>query len=233
MCVVIQICSGRYHPVDEAVLNEWNKARNADSGRGERSCDTDPNGDVRFEHLACKELRRFTKAGSVIGLKGLIDKFGDSDRAVYRAWVTLQANPPTVSVSDEQSREREAANVNSYDFVATQVGLLASKSVAQRTVQDLNLANNPAIVPQSGEASGRLRAATDSVLSSLKVVAPEEGQLIRFSYSSTSPPLAALVSPPPEPSSSSPPHPAATSASDATRSASKLKSPRFFKVKPS
>ena len=112
---------------------------------------------------------------------------------VYRAWVTLQANPPTVSVSDEQSREREAANVNSYDFVATQVGLLASKSVAQRTVQDLNLANNPAIVPQSGEASGRLRAATDSVLSSLKVVAPEEGQLIRFSYSSTSPPLAALV----------------------------------------
>ena len=112
---------------------------------------------------------------------------------VYRAWVTLQANPPTVSVSDEQSREREAANVNSYDFVATQVGLLSSKSVAQRTVQDLNLANNPAIVPQSGEASGRLRAATDSVLSSLKVVAPEEGQLIRFSYSSISPQLAALV----------------------------------------
>ena len=112
---------------------------------------------------------------------------------VYRAWVTLQANPPTVSVSDEQSREREAANVNSYDFVATQVGLLSSKSVAQRTVQDLNLANNPAIVPQSGEASGRLRAATDSVLSSLKVVAPEEGQLIRFSYSSTLPQLAALV----------------------------------------
>jgi len=49
---------------------------------------------------------------------------------VYRAWVTLQANPPTVSVSDEQSREREAANVNSYDFVATQVGLLSSKTSA-------------------------------------------------------------------------------------------------------
>src|SRR4029079_6801632 len=61
------------------------------------------------------------------------------------------------------------------------------------TVQDLNLANNPAIVPQSGEASGRLRAATDSVLSSLKVVAPEEGQLIRFSYDSPSPQLAAII----------------------------------------
>jgi uncharacterized protein involved in exopolysaccharide biosynthesis len=112
---------------------------------------------------------------------------------VYRAWVTLEANPPTVSVSDEQSREREAANVNSYDFVATQVGLLSSKSVAQRTVQELNLANNPMVVPQSGEASGRLRAATDSVLSSLSVIAPEDGQLIKFSYSSPSPQLAALV----------------------------------------
>jgi capsular exopolysaccharide synthesis family protein len=112
---------------------------------------------------------------------------------VYRAWVTLEANPPTVSVSDEQSREREAANVNSYDFVATQVGLLSSKSVAQRTVQELNLANNATIVPQSGEASGRLRAATDSVLGNLSVIAPEDGQLIKFSYSSPSPQLAALV----------------------------------------
>ena len=32
---------------------------------------------------------------------------------------------------------------NSYDFVATQVGLLQSKSVAERTAQDLNLGNNP------------------------------------------------------------------------------------------
>ena len=68
---------------------------------------------------------------------------------VYRAWVTLEANPPTVSVSDEQSREqRSAGSYNPYDFVATQVGLLSSKSVAQRTAQELNLANNPDVVPQ-------------------------------------------------------------------------------------
>ena len=112
---------------------------------------------------------------------------------VYRASVTLEANPPTVSVSDEQSREREAANVNSFDFVATQIGLLSSKSVAQRTAQDLNLANNPAVVDQSADASSRLRSATGVVQGGLKVVAPEEGQLISFSYSSTSPQLAALV----------------------------------------
>jgi uncharacterized protein involved in exopolysaccharide biosynthesis len=58
---------------------------------------------------------------------------------IYRAWVTLEANPPTFSVSDEQSREREASNSNTYDFVATQVGLVSSKSVAQRpaTARDI------------------------------------------------------------------------------------------------
>src|SRR5689334_24552884 len=35
---------------------------------------------------------------------------------IYRAWVTLEANPPSFSVSDEQSREREATNSNTYDF---------------------------------------------------------------------------------------------------------------------
>ena len=99
---------------------------------------------------------------------------------VYRASVTLEANPPTVNVSDEQSREREAANVNSYDFVATQVGLLSSKSVAQRTAQELNLANNPDVVPQTSDATQRLRTATAVVQGGLKVIPPEEGQLIKF-----------------------------------------------------
>ena len=106
---------------------------------------------------------------------------------VYRASVTLEANPPTVSVSDEQSREREATIGNSYDFVRTQAGLLSSKTVAQRTAQELNLANNPQFVPQDADASTRLRTATDRIHGGLKVIPPEEGQLIKFTYDSTSP----------------------------------------------
>src|SRR5579884_2104450 len=112
---------------------------------------------------------------------------------VYRAWVTLEANPPTFSVSDDQSKEREASNSDSYDFVATQVGLVSSKSVAERTAQELNLANNPAVVPQTVDASQRLKIATGIVSAGLKVIAPEQGQLIKFSYGSPSPQLAALV----------------------------------------
>ena len=112
---------------------------------------------------------------------------------VYRAYGTLEANPPAVAVSDEQSRQQDLQAGNTLDFVATQVGLLSSEAVAQRTAQELNLANNPDIVSQSMDASQRLRAAAAVVQGGLKVTPPEQGQLIRFSYDSTSPQLAALI----------------------------------------
>ena len=111
---------------------------------------------------------------------------------IYRSWVTLEANPPSVMVSDEQSRERQSSE-NSYDFVATQAGLLSSDSVAQRAAEDLNLANNADFVPQSADANTRLRMATGRIAGGLKVITPEEGQLIRFSYDSPSPQLSAMV----------------------------------------
>ena len=77
---------------------------------------------------------------------------------VYRAGVTLEANPPTVAVSDEQSRQQDSQSSNSFDFIATQVGLLGSRAVAERTAQELNLVNNPDVVAQEADASQRLRA---------------------------------------------------------------------------
>jgi capsular exopolysaccharide synthesis family protein len=111
---------------------------------------------------------------------------------VYRARVTMEVNPPTVAVSDEQSKERETYQ-DPYDVVATQVGLLTSKSVAERTAQELNLGNNPDFIRQSGDASSRMHAATAKVQADLKAEVPKEGQLINFSFDSTSPQLAALI----------------------------------------
>jgi capsular exopolysaccharide synthesis family protein len=111
---------------------------------------------------------------------------------VYRARVTMEVNPPTVAVSDEQSKERETYQ-DPYDVVATQVGLLTSKSVAERTAQELNLGNNPDFVRQTGDASSRMHAATAKVQADLKAEVPKEGQLINFSFDSTSPQLAALI----------------------------------------
>ncbi len=112
---------------------------------------------------------------------------------IYRAWVTLEANPPSVAVSEEQSRQQDSSMMYNPDFVATQVGLLNSQSVAQRTAQDLNLANNPDVVAQDEDASQRLRVATGFVATGMSAVPPLEGQLIKFSFDSTSPQLSAMV----------------------------------------
>jgi len=111
---------------------------------------------------------------------------------VYRAGVTLEVNPPSVPVTDEQSKEQNVYQ-DPYDLVATQVGLLTSKTVAERTAQELNLGNNADFVPQTGDALSRVHAATDKVEANLKADVPKEGQLINFTFSSTSPQLAALV----------------------------------------
>ena len=112
-------------------------------------------------------------------------------KPLYRAWVTLEVNPPTVEILDEKSREGAAPNL--FDFKATQVGLLSSRTLAERVAQDLNLASNTIFVEEDGDAATRLKIATTKVAEGLKVEPTEEGQLIKFSYVSESPQLSADI----------------------------------------
>ncbi len=111
---------------------------------------------------------------------------------LYRSQATLEANPPSVEIIDEKNLSR-SQSPDSWSFITTQVGLLSSRSLAQRVAQDLNLASNPAYVDQSLDAATRLRVATAKVAGGLAVQAPEEGQLIGISFVAESPSLAADV----------------------------------------
>ncbi len=111
----------------------------------------------------------------------------------YKSSVTLEVNPPAVEIMDEQQRDRSSTGTNSWDYVATQVGLLSSRSIAQRAAEDLNLADNRDFVGTKGDAAARLKIATDKVAGGLDVEAPEEGQLIRFNYVAESPQLSASI----------------------------------------
>jgi capsular exopolysaccharide synthesis family protein len=113
---------------------------------------------------------------------------------MYRADVTIQVNPPTVQILDDNTGQRSEGSLTSNsDDVATQIGLLRSSSLAERVAQDLNLGNNPAFVPQDGDPQARLKAASHKVFESLTVRPPEDGQLINFTFVSRSPALAAAV----------------------------------------
>jgi polysaccharide biosynthesis transport protein len=112
---------------------------------------------------------------------------------LYRSWVTLEVNPPTVEIMDEQQRERTTSGVTNWDYVVTQVGLLGSRSIAERAAQDLNLANNKDFVGEGGNAEARLDRATAKVTGGLNVEAPEDGQLIKFSFDAETPQLSAAI----------------------------------------
>ncbi len=111
---------------------------------------------------------------------------------MYRADVTLEVNPPKVEILTEKDGG-DGPTSNSWDFIATQVGLLRSRTLAERVAQDLSLASDPAIVGKGGDPASRLRAATGVVAGGLTAEMPEDGQLIRYSYVSANPELAAKV----------------------------------------
>ena len=111
---------------------------------------------------------------------------------IYRSWVTLEVNPPTVEIMDDKQGERPTP-ISNWDFVTTQVGLLKSRSIAERAAQDLNLANNEEFVGSGGNASSRLEIATNKIAAGLDAEVPEQGQLIEFSFDSESPQLSATI----------------------------------------
>ena len=137
------------------------------------------------------EHRKLILAAMVVGLIGGLIMTLMTPK-MYRADVTLEVNAPKVEILNEKDGG-EAPTSNSWDFIATQVGLLKSRTLAERVAQDLNLASEPSIVGTGGDPASRLRTATAVVAGGLSAELPEDGQLIRYSYVSTSPDLAAKV----------------------------------------
>jgi capsular exopolysaccharide synthesis family protein len=111
---------------------------------------------------------------------------------LYRSQATLEANPPSVEIMDEKTTARSQAP-DSWSFITTQVGLLSSRTLARRVVEDQKLASNPIFVDPDLDAATRIKAATGKVAEGLSVKPPEEGQLIGISFIAESPSLAAQV----------------------------------------
>ncbi len=110
----------------------------------------------------------------------------------YRARVVLEVNPPSVQVIDEKASSAMPQG-DAYQFVATQVGLLQSRGLAERVAQDLGLANNAAFADQEADPAQRVKQATSTVAANIQVAPPAEGQLIHFDFIWTDPKAAARV----------------------------------------
>jgi capsular exopolysaccharide synthesis family protein len=113
---------------------------------------------------------------------------------LYMATATLEMNPPTVEVMDpSKTGGRMNFGGDERSFLATQFGLLQSRSLAERVAQDLNLASNKDLVPQNLDRNQRVKIAGGMLAGGLIVKPVENSRIVKISYASPSPALAAQV----------------------------------------
>jgi polysaccharide biosynthesis transport protein len=110
---------------------------------------------------------------------------------IYRATATLELNPPSVEVF--QGNKGQQVVQNDKDFLPTQYGLLRSRTLAERVVQQLNLASDPDFLDSEADRSTRQKIATTIVASNFEVAPVPMSRLVTISYSSPSPDLAARI----------------------------------------
>jgi succinoglycan biosynthesis transport protein ExoP len=138
------------------------------------------------------EWRWLILAAVAVGLAGsIVATFLTTP--LYRASATLEMNPPTVEIMDPSKGGRMTMSGDERGFLNTQYALLASQSLAQRVAQDLNLASNPAFVPQSLDRSRRVKVAGAILQANLTVKPLENSRVVKIFYSSPSPTLAAQI----------------------------------------
>lgn len=131
------------------------------------------------------------------GLAGLVLALGYSlaQTPMYRATATIELNPPTVPILSNGGEGTEDMVVPTTDrqFQETQIGILRSRALAERVVQDLNLIED--VQGQSGESSGKASVASvaSSIIGGLTIQPAPESRLVQLSYESDDPREAAAL----------------------------------------
>lgn len=111
----------------------------------------------------------------------------------YRSTTSLQLNPPTVQVLDDDKGGRQNTGTSDVNFIGTQLGLIGSQAVAERVAQDLNLANNPQIVGSGTDRAANTKIAAAIVQRGTTVKLQPQSSLVNVSFSARDPQLAAKV----------------------------------------
>ncbi|MEA3009031.1 MAG: polysaccharide biosynthesis transport protein [Sphingomonadales bacterium] len=112
---------------------------------------------------------------------------------LYRAQATIEVNPEGVQVVGKEIGEVQPTAGNDRAFLNTQVGLLKSRSLAERVARSTNLANNEAIFDQDVPRQAREGAAAGLVQGSVTIAPQRDSSLIGIAIESANPELAARL----------------------------------------
>jgi capsular exopolysaccharide synthesis family protein len=111
---------------------------------------------------------------------------------LYRATAVLEMNPPAVEIMAE-GQGRTSGGGDDASFLATQYGLLQSRSLAERVAREMNLASNPEFVSQDLDRGTRQKVAASILQQNLTVKPVKGSKLANIAFTSPSPQLAAQI----------------------------------------
>lgn len=113
---------------------------------------------------------------------------------IYRSTVTLQINTQPLQVMEPQQQTSvQPVSRDEASFLATQIGLLSSRTLAERVMRTLNLADNDGFVKGYPSREAREGAAVSKLMSNLEVTPLRGSTLIMVGYSDRDPVLASRV----------------------------------------
>ena len=110
---------------------------------------------------------------------------------LYRASATLEINPPQVEILEDAKAKTSSGSQREY--LSTQYGLLASRTLAERVAQEMNLASNPEFAAPTADRQTRQKMASGTLAGNFKVDPVLNSMLVRISYTAKSPSLAAQI----------------------------------------
>lgn len=117
-----------------------------------------------------------------------------STTPIYRSTVTLQINTQPLQVMQtSQQTNVQPVSRDEASFLATQIGLLSSRTLAERVMRTLNLADNDTFVKGYSTREAREGAAVGKLMGNLEVTPLRGSTLIIIGYSDRDPALAARI----------------------------------------
>jgi capsular exopolysaccharide synthesis family protein len=117
-----------------------------------------------------------------------------STTPIYRSTVTLQINTQPLQVMEaSQQTNVQPVSRDEASFLATQIGLLSSRTLAERVMRTLNLAENDTFVKGYTSREAREGAAVSKLQANLEVTPLRGSTLIIIGYSDRDPVLAARI----------------------------------------
>ncbi len=112
---------------------------------------------------------------------------------LYRAQATIEVNPEGVQVVGKEIGDVQPAAGNDRAFLNTQVGLLKSRSLAERVARSTNLANDESLFDQDSPRQAREAAAAGMVQGGVTIALQRDSSLIGIAIESPNPDLAARL----------------------------------------